>query len=62
MLRAMSTYVGVTERLHPGMLDALVRAAHSRSNCFARAKHFGLHKQEPRARDRKLVQVKQCLW
>src|SRR5438046_2044423 len=25
MLRAMSTYVGVTERLHPGMLDTVVR-------------------------------------
>ncbi|MCU1308634.1 MAG: Xylose isomerase-like barrel [Acidobacteriaceae bacterium] len=40
MLRAMSTYVGVTERLHPGMLDELVRGGAQTIEIFCARQHF----------------------
>lgn len=40
MLRAMSTYVGVTERLHPGMLDTLVRGGAQSIELFCARQHF----------------------
>jgi sugar phosphate isomerase/epimerase len=40
MLKAMSTYVYVKERLHPGMLDTLVRGGAQALEIFAARSHF----------------------
>ena len=40
MLKAMSTYVYVRERLHPGLLDALVRGGAESIEIFAARGHF----------------------
>lgn len=40
MLKAMSTYVFVRERLHPGLLDALVRGGAESIEIFAARGHF----------------------
>src|SRR5512140_1568063 len=40
MLKAMSTYALVRERLHPGLLDALVRAGAEAIEIFAFRGHF----------------------
>jgi len=40
MLKAMSTYVHVRERLHPGMLDALARGGAQGIEIFAARGHF----------------------
>lgn len=40
MLKAMSTYVYVRERLHPGLLDALVRGGAEAIEIFAARGHF----------------------
>jgi len=40
MVRAISTYVFVKERLHPGMLDTLVRAGAEAIEIFAARAHF----------------------
>jgi len=40
MLRAMSTYVHVRERLHPGLLDNLVRSGAQAIEVFAARGHF----------------------
>lgn len=40
MLRAMSTFVAVKERLHPGMLDALVRGGAQAIEIFCARGHF----------------------
>jgi sugar phosphate isomerase/epimerase len=43
MLRAVSTYVGVKERLHPGMLDSLVRGGAQSIELFCARQHFDYH-------------------
>jgi sugar phosphate isomerase/epimerase len=40
MLKAMSTYVYVRERLHPGLLDGMVRAGAEAIEIFAARGHF----------------------
>ena len=40
MLRAMSTYVYVRQRLHPGMLDSLVRGGAQAIEIFGARQHF----------------------
>lgn len=40
MVKAISTYVFVTERLHPGMLDKLVKAGAEAIEIFAARGHF----------------------
>ena len=40
MLRAVSTYVYVKERLHPGLLDELVKAGAQAIEIFAARQHF----------------------
>src|SRR5438128_2534389 len=40
MLRAMSTFVHVNERLHPGMLDELVRGGAQAIEIFCARQHF----------------------
>jgi len=40
MLRAMSTYVHIHERLHPGLLDNLVRGGAQAIEVFANRSHF----------------------
>ena len=40
MLKAVSTYVYVKERLHPGLLDELVKAGAQSIEIFAARQHF----------------------
>ena len=40
MLRAISTYVYVKDRLHPGMLDGLVRGGAQAIEIFCARQHF----------------------
>src|SRR6185312_12153567 len=40
MLRAISTYVGVKDRLHPAMLDSLVRGGAQAIELFCARQHF----------------------
>jgi len=40
MLRAMSTYIYVKERLHPGLLDAMVRGGAQAVEIFAARQHL----------------------
>ena len=40
MLRAVSTYIHVKDRLHPGLLDGLVRAGAQGIELFAARGHF----------------------
>ena len=40
MLKAMSTYVYVKERLHPGLLDGLVRGGAQAVEIFAARQHI----------------------
>jgi len=40
MLKAMSTYVHVRERLHPGLLDNFVRGGAQAIEVFAAKAHF----------------------
>ena len=40
MRRAMSTYVYVTQRLHPGLLDSLVRGGAQAIEIFCARGHF----------------------
>ena len=50
MLKAMSTYVYVKERLHPGLLDGLVRGGAQAIEIFAARQHidYGNRKQHVR--------------
>ena len=43
MLRAISTYVHVRERLHPGILDGLVRSGAQAIEIFGARGHFDYH-------------------
>ena len=43
MLRAVSTYVFIRQRLHPGLLDSLVRAGAEAVEIFAAKGHFNYH-------------------
>jgi sugar phosphate isomerase/epimerase len=46
MLRAVSTYVYVKERLHPGLLDELVKAGAQSIEIFAARQHFDYTNRE----------------
>ena len=46
MLRAMSSYVFIKRRLHPGLLDTLVRGGAQAIELFAARGHFNYHDKE----------------
>ena len=46
MLRAMSTHVYIKRRLHPGLLDSLVRGGAQAIEVFAARGHFNYHDKE----------------
>jgi sugar phosphate isomerase/epimerase len=46
MLRAMSTYVYIKRRLHPGLLDTMVRGGAQALELFAARGHFNYHEKE----------------
>jgi sugar phosphate isomerase/epimerase len=46
MLRAMSSYVYIKRRLHPGLLDTLVRGGAQALELFAARGHFNYHEKE----------------
>ncbi len=46
MLRAMSSYVYIKRRLHPGLLDTLVRGGAQAIELFAARGHFNYHERE----------------
>ena len=46
MLRAMSTHVYIKRRLHPGLLDSLVRGGAQAIELFAARGHFNYHDKE----------------
>jgi sugar phosphate isomerase/epimerase len=46
MLRAMSSYVYIKKRLHPGLLDSLVRGGAQAIELFAARGHFNYHEKE----------------
>src|SRR5947209_2754602 len=46
MLRAMSTYVYIKRRLHPGLLDTMVRGGAQAVELFAARGHFNYHEKE----------------
>ncbi len=51
MLRAMSTYVYVKERLHPGLLDALVRGGAQAIEIFAARQHLDYANRKQHVRE-----------
>jgi sugar phosphate isomerase/epimerase len=46
MLRAMSSYVYIKQRLHPGMLDSMARGGAQGIELFAARGHFNYHDKE----------------
>jgi len=46
MLRAVSSYVYIKQRLHPGMLDTLARGGAQAVELFAARGHFNYHDKE----------------
>jgi hypothetical protein len=46
MLRAMSSYVYIKRRLHPGLLDNMVRGGAQAIELFAARGHFNYHDKE----------------
>ena len=46
MLRAMSSYVYIKRRLHPGLLDTMVRGGAQALELFAARGHFNYHEKE----------------
>ncbi len=46
MLRAMSSYVYIKKRLHPGLLDTMVRGGAQALELFAARGHFNYHDKE----------------
>jgi len=46
MLRAMSSYVYIKKRLHPGLLDNMVRGGAQAIEIFAARGHFNYHEKE----------------
>jgi sugar phosphate isomerase/epimerase len=46
MLRAISTYVHIKRRLHPGLLDAMARGGAQAVEIFAARGHFNYHDKE----------------
>ena len=46
MLRAMSSYVYIKRRLHPGLLDSMVRGGAQAIEIFAARGHFNYHDKE----------------
>jgi sugar phosphate isomerase/epimerase len=46
MLRAMSSYVYIKKRLHPGLLDSLARGGAQAIELFAARGHFNYHDKE----------------
>src|SRR5215467_11440578 len=46
MLRAMSSYVYIKKRLHPGLLDGMVRGGAQAVEIFAARGHFNYHEKE----------------
>ncbi|HEY6308602.1 MAG TPA: sugar phosphate isomerase/epimerase family protein [Candidatus Angelobacter sp.] len=46
MLRAISSYVHIKKRLHPGLLDAFVRGGAQAVEIFAARGHFNYHDKE----------------
>ena len=46
MLRAMSSYVYIKKRLHPGLLDTMVRGGAQAIELFAARGHFNYHDKE----------------
>jgi sugar phosphate isomerase/epimerase len=46
MLRAMSSYVYIKKRLHPGLLDTMVRGGAQAIEIFAARGHFNYHDKE----------------
>ncbi len=51
MLRAMSTYVYVKERLHPGLLDAMVRGGAQSVEIFAARQHLDYANRKQHVRE-----------
>ncbi len=51
MLRAMSTYVYVKERLHPGLLDAMVRGGAQAIEIFAARQHLDYANRKQHVRE-----------
>src|SRR6266481_9948236 len=51
MLRAVSTYVYVKERLHPGLLDELVKAGAQTIEIFAARQHFDYANRKQHVRE-----------
>jgi sugar phosphate isomerase/epimerase len=51
MLRAVSTYVYVKERLHPGLLDDLVKAGAQSIEIFAARQHFDYANRKQHVRE-----------
>src|SRR5258708_34818720 len=46
MLRAMSSYVYIKRRLHPGLLDTMVRGGAQALELFAARGHFNYHDKD----------------
>jgi sugar phosphate isomerase/epimerase len=46
MLRAMSSYVYIKQRLHPGLLDSMLRGGAQAIELFAARGHFNYHDKE----------------
>jgi sugar phosphate isomerase/epimerase len=46
MLRAMSSYVFIKKRLHPGLLDSMVRGGAQAIEIFGARGHFNYHEKE----------------
>jgi sugar phosphate isomerase/epimerase len=46
MLRAMSSYIYIKKRLHPGLLDSMVRGGAQAVEIFAARGHFNYHDRE----------------
>jgi len=46
MLRAMSSYIYIKKRLHPGLLDSMVRGGAQAVEIFAARGHFNYHDKE----------------
>ena len=51
MLRAVSTYVYVKERLHPGLLDELVKGGTQSIEIFAARQHFDYANRKQHVRE-----------
>jgi len=51
MLKAVSTYIYVQERLHPGLLDELVRAGAQAIEIFAARQHFDYANRKQHVRE-----------